>query len=162
MLRTTPGGMPTRPSIAPSGRSSTATSTRAAPRTSRCPRGGSASRCGGGAGVGGGGAAGAAPAAGARGGGGGGGGGPGWGWGRADVPVPAGGRVVHRVVLERLADLPAQGWWSGDLHVHMNYGGAYRNTPRRLAFQAHAEDLHVVENLIVNKEGRVPDIGYFT
>jgi Tol biopolymer transport system component len=80
---------------------------------------------------------------------------------RADVTVPAGGRVVHRVVLERLADLPAQGWWSGDLHVHMNYGGAYRNTPRHLAFQARAEDLHVVENLIVNKEQRIPDIAYF-
>jgi hypothetical protein len=43
----------------------------------------------------------------------------------------------------------------------MNYGGAYRNDPARLAFQARAEDLHVVENLIVNKEGRIPDVGYF-
>jgi TolB protein len=64
-------------------------------------------------------------------------------------------------VLERLADLPARGWWSGDLHVHMNYGGAYRNTPEHLAFQSRAEDLHVVENLIVNKEQRIPDIAYF-
>ena len=40
----------------------------------------------------------------------------------------------------------------------MNYGGAYRNTPARLAFQARAEDLDLVENLIVNKEGRIPDI----
>jgi TolB protein len=62
--------------------------------------------------------------------------------------------------LERLVDLPAAGWYSGDLHVHMNYGGAYRNTPRRLAAQARAEDVHVVENLIVNKEGRMPDIEY--
>jgi TolB protein len=38
----------------------------------------------------------------------------------------------------------------------------HRNTPRRLAAQAWAEDLHLVENLIVNKEGRIPDIGYFT
>ena len=67
-----------------------------------------------------------------------------------------------RVVLQRLADMPAAGWFSGDLHVHMNYGGTYRNTPRRLAAQAQAEDLHLVENLIVNKEGRVPDIGWFT
>jgi TolB protein len=68
---------------------------------------------------------------------------------------------VYSVVLERLADLPARGWWSGDLHVHMNYGGAYRNTPRRLAFKSGAEDLHVVENLIVNKEQRIPDIAYY-
>ena len=26
--------------------------------------------------------------------------------------------------------------WSGDLHVHMNYGGLYRNTPAHLAEQA--------------------------
>jgi hypothetical protein len=67
-----------------------------------------------------------------------------------------------RVVLERLVDMPAAGWYSGDLHVHMNYGGAYRNTPARLAAQARAEDLHLVENLIVNKEGRIPDVQYFT
>ncbi|HEX9488194.1 MAG TPA: CehA/McbA family metallohydrolase, partial [Gemmatimonadales bacterium] len=67
----------------------------------------------------------------------------------------------QRLVLERLANLLARGWWSGDLHVHMNYGGAYRNTPSHLAFQARAEDLHVVENLIVNKEQRIPDIAYF-
>src|SRR5216117_2639672 len=80
---------------------------------------------------------------------------------RVDVAVPAGGRRVQRVILDRLDNLPRRGWWSGDLHVHMNYGGAYRNTPAHLAFQAQAEDLHVVENLIVNKEQRIPDIAYF-
>jgi len=80
---------------------------------------------------------------------------------RADVSVPTGGRVTQRVTLQRITNLPAQGWWSGDVHVHMNYGGAYRNTPAHLAFQARAEDLHVVENLIVNKEQRIPDIAYF-
>jgi TolB protein len=65
------------------------------------------------------------------------------------------------VALRRLDDLPTRGWYSADLHVHMNYGGAYRNTPAHLASQARAEDLHLVENLIVNKEGRIPDIGYF-
>jgi len=80
---------------------------------------------------------------------------------RAEVNVPAGIRTTRRIVLERLDNLPARGWWSGDVHVHMNYGGAYRNTPPHLAFQARAEDLHVVENLIVNKEQRIPDIAYF-
>ena len=80
---------------------------------------------------------------------------------RVDVNVPAGTAITRRINLMRLDNLPARGWWSGDLHVHMNYGGAYRNTPSQLAFQARAEDLHVVENLIVNKEQRIPDIGYF-
>jgi len=60
--------------------------------------------------------------------------------------------------LSRLLSLP--GWSSGDLHVHMNYGGHYRATPATLAFQARAEGLNLVENLIVNKENRIPDIGY--
>lgn len=80
---------------------------------------------------------------------------------REDFTVPESGSVTHRVVLERLVNLPARGWWSGDVHVHMNYGGAYRNTPRQLAFQGRAEDLHVIQNLIVNKEQRIPDIAYF-
>ncbi|MGA9572780.1 MAG: CehA/McbA family metallohydrolase [Lysobacterales bacterium] len=53
-------------------------------------------------------------------------------------------------------------WQSGDVHVHMNYGGSYRNTPAHLVAQAEAEDLDVVFNLIVNKEQRVPDIAYFS
>jgi len=80
---------------------------------------------------------------------------------RAKIDVPAGRRIHHVVILDRVDNLPRRGWWSGDLHVHMNYGGAYRNTPPHLAFQARAEDVHVVENLIVNKEQRIPDIAYF-
>lgn len=51
-------------------------------------------------------------------------------------------------------------WISGDAHVHMNYGGAYRNDPRNLRDQAEAEGLHIVNNLIVNKEQRFPDFAY--
>jgi TolB protein len=53
-------------------------------------------------------------------------------------------------------------WVGGDVHVHMNYGGAYRNTPAHLIVQAAAENLSIVENLIVNKEQRIPDIAYFS
>lgn len=52
-------------------------------------------------------------------------------------------------------------WVSGDVHVHMNYGGAYRNTPPHLVSQAAAENLSIVEDLVVNKEQRIPDIAYF-
>jgi TolB protein len=44
--------------------------------------------------------------------------------------------------------------------VHMNYGGEYRNTPEHLVLQAEAENLGIVNNLIVNKEQRIPDIAY--
>ena len=80
---------------------------------------------------------------------------------RAQVIVTASRPVSSRLVIGRLMNLPSLGWWGGDLHVHMNYGGAYRNTPANLKRQSQAEGLHVVENLIVNKEQRVPDIGYW-
>lgn len=50
---------------------------------------------------------------------------------------------------------------SADLHVHMNYGGHYLNTPATLARQADAEDLDAVYDLIVNKEERVPGFAHF-
>jgi hypothetical protein len=62
-------------------------------------------------------------------------------------------------------DIPASGhshWVSADVHVHMNYGGTYRNTPKNLIAQAEAENLSIVEDLIVNKEQRIPDIAYFS
>ena len=77
------------------------------------------------------------------------------------VEVTAGATATADLRLSRLMDLPGRGWWSGDLHVHMNYGGAYRNDPARLRAQAEAEDVHVVENLIVNKEQRIPDLARF-
>jgi TolB protein len=97
--------------------------------------------------------------------------------GKATVQVQSGFRRKH-VTIERefaageTADLavrlpgnelpPEFGRFvSADLHVHMNYGGHYRNTPERLLAQQDAEDLDVVYNLIVNKEERIPDIIYF-
>jgi TolB protein len=79
---------------------------------------------------------------------------------RDSVDVAAGAAVTRVIRLRRLLALP--GWTAGDLHVHMNYGGHYRATPATLAAQARAEGLSVVENLIVNKEDRVPDVSYFT
>ena len=52
-------------------------------------------------------------------------------------------------------------WVSGDLHVHMNYGGEYKNDPAHLQDQAESEGLEIVNNLIVNKEQRFPDITNF-
>jgi hypothetical protein len=81
---------------------------------------------------------------------------------RQRVTLAAGADQAVPVQLQ-LNDLPPEfgKFVSADLHVHMNYGGHYRNTPENLARQARAEDLDVVYNLLVNKEERVPDIGYF-
>ena len=68
--------------------------------------------------------------------------------------------VVHLKPLEVPQDGHSR-WASADLHVHMNYGGAYRNTPAHLVTQEMAENLFLVEDLVVNKEQRIPDIAYF-
>ena len=80
---------------------------------------------------------------------------------RKSLRIPAGGSVTERMALQPITGTPATKWTSGDLHVHMNYGGTYRNTPEHLALQAAAEGLDIVEILIVNKEQRIPDISYF-
>jgi TolB protein len=76
----------------------------------------------------------------------------------------AAGKISEVTV--RLRPINLQGssarWVSGDVHVHMNYGGAYRNTTAHLIEQAAAENLSIVENLVVNKEQRFPDIAFFS
>ena len=81
---------------------------------------------------------------------------------RESVTVGAGATVDLTATLPARpwTDGPARRWVSGDVHVHMNYGGTYRNTPANLALQASAEELSVVNDLIVNKEQRIPDIAY--
>jgi len=55
------------------------------------------------------------------------------------------------------------GHWEGsDLHVHMNYAGTYRNYASHVAAQAEAEGLELINELIVNKEQRIPDITFVT
>ncbi|MBS0377354.1 MAG: CehA/McbA family metallohydrolase [Proteobacteria bacterium] len=87
--------------------------------------------------------------------------------GLARAPVRASVTIRAGESAEFSAQLPAhpwQGattrWFSSDVHVHMNYGGHYRNTPAHLVLQAQAEDLDIVQDLIVNKEQRIPDIAY--
>jgi hypothetical protein len=51
-------------------------------------------------------------------------------------------------------------WVSGDLHVHMNYGGTYKNDFSDLARIGKAEGLSVINELTVNKEQRFPDVPF--
>jgi hypothetical protein len=73
------------------------------------------------------------------------------------------GKSQNIVVRLRKASVPwpkTERWSSGDLHVHMNYGGTYRMDPNYLTIPAAAEHVEVVNNLVVNKEQRFPDIAY--
>ncbi len=53
---------------------------------------------------------------------------------------------------------PGPKWISSDLHAHMNYGGTYRSEREILLEQAEGEGVRIVNNLVVNKEQRFPDI----
>jgi dipeptidyl aminopeptidase/acylaminoacyl peptidase len=57
-----------------------------------------------------------------------------------------------------LSDSPGLHWIDGDLHVSMNYGGAYRNTAQALLEQMKAEDLGIAYNLMANDNEQIPDI----
>ncbi|MGA8620768.1 MAG: CehA/McbA family metallohydrolase [Candidatus Sulfotelmatobacter sp.] len=79
------------------------------------------------------------------------------------MEVVAGKTSEATVPLRRIEwKSPDTRWVSGDAHVHMNYAGTYRNTPSHLIEQAAAENLSIIENLVVNKEQRFPDIEYFS
>jgi TolB protein len=79
------------------------------------------------------------------------------------VTITKDGNTTTTVSLKPLR-LPAEygHFASADLHVHMNYGGHYRNSPQNLIEQGRAEHLDAIYNLIVNKEERVPDIAQFS
>ena len=83
----------------------------------------------------------------------------------AQVTMNVSSSADNRLAI-KLAPIPLPDWSpravTADLHVHMNYGGHYRNSVQRLAQQAQAEDLDVIYNTIVNKEQRIPDIGEFS
>jgi len=63
------------------------------------------------------------------------------------VDVVAGGTRSVTITLDRLADLPARGWYSGDTHVHDLHQG-FGLSHEAFFNQLLAEDLHVTNALI--------------
>jgi TolB protein len=78
---------------------------------------------------------------------------------RDTVVVDAGAPPVHRVLLDRLVDMPGEGWRSGDTHVHMDHAGGavYELGADDLFRMQRAEDLHVV-NVLENGVGFIGDV----
>ncbi|MCY4647794.1 MAG: LpqB family beta-propeller domain-containing protein [Gammaproteobacteria bacterium] len=77
--------------------------------------------------------------------------------------VRAGEHATVEVQLDRWIDMAADGWYSGDNHIHPNYGGHYFITPEDLRNKAHSEDLNVANGMIANYWGnsRVEDLEHF-
>ncbi|MBA3887522.1 MAG: CehA/McbA family metallohydrolase [Acidobacteria bacterium] len=74
---------------------------------------------------------------------------------RATVLVPAGGFAELTVRLDRLADPPASGWYSGDTHVHDTHAGRWGLTTEHVMTQVQAEDLRMTNILVHMDDTRV-------
>jgi TolB protein len=79
----------------------------------------------------------------------------------SEVRIRAGEVTELAVDLERVADMAAEGWFSGSSHVHMNYGGNLHNTLENLMMMSAAEDQDVVNEQVANKDNRVLDRQFF-
>src|SRR5690606_17052586 len=58
------------------------------------------------------------------------------------------------VRLRRWTDQRSQGWYSGESHIHANYGyGHWYNSPRTARLQGAGEDLIVCNFMVANSDG---------
>jgi len=73
-------------------------------------------------------------------------------YGRREFTIVPGETLALDVTLERWIDMPASGWRSGDVHVHIPRHDARDN--QSLWRQAQAEDLHVTNSLVMGNIAR--------
>jgi hypothetical protein len=79
-----------------------------------------------------------------------------------DIEVNPTGREIAFALARQSLPQKFGEFTSADLHVHVNYGGTYRQRDAGLAGQASAEDLDVIYDLVVNKEQRIPHVAEFS
>jgi hypothetical protein len=73
-----------------------------------------------------------------------------------DINVRAGKTQEIAVELERWVHMGKDHWYSGELHIHANYGyGNWFNTPRTMYQQCAGEDLNVCNFMVANSDADV-------
>ena len=78
------------------------------------------------------------------------------------IEVAPGRTTTQTVTLERWTDQRARGCYSGESHIHANYGGPWYNSPRTMLLQCAGEDLGVGNFMVANADGDgVYDREYF-
>jgi len=77
------------------------------------------------------------------------------------VDIEEGEVTQLAVVMERMTDMGAKGWYSASTHVHSNYGGNLHNTLENLMMMSRAEDQDLVLEQVANKDNRILDYQYF-
>ncbi len=77
--------------------------------------------------------------------------------GTLETTVEAGKTTVVEVELAPVWDASAAGWYSGDHHFHLNYGGSYRLRPDDLVDAGRGEAVDVLTPLTANLHNRFED-----
>jgi hypothetical protein len=73
-----------------------------------------------------------------------------------EITVKAGQAQEVAVEMRRWANMAKAGWFSGELHIHANYGyGSWFNTPRTMLQQCAGEDLNVCNFMVANSDADV-------
>ncbi len=73
-----------------------------------------------------------------------------------EFTIEAGKTSEITVEMDRWVHLAKDGWYSGELHIHANYGyGAWFNTPETMRQQCVGEDLNVCNFVVANSDADV-------
>jgi len=73
-----------------------------------------------------------------------------------DIVIEPGKTAEVAVKMERWVHMAKGGWWSGELHIHANYGyGQWFNTPKTMRQQCLGEDLNVCNFMVANSDADV-------
>lgn len=67
---------------------------------------------------------------------------------QATVDVVSGEGTDVTLRLERMVDLPARGWYSGDTHIHDLHSGRFGLSHEDFFLQIEAEDIHLANSLV--------------
>jgi TolB protein len=73
---------------------------------------------------------------------------------KQEIEIAAGEMREITLAMERWVNMPESGWFSGENHIHANYGyGAWHNDPTTIRDQCEGEDLHVANAVVANSDG---------
>lgn len=80
-----------------------------------------------------------------------------------EIAIPPDGDVETTLRLRRWSHMATDGWYSGDVHVHLHYGGEYELTPADASLAQRAEDVNFLNMMVANQgSGWVHDREHFS
>jgi len=73
---------------------------------------------------------------------------------KQELEIAAGETREVTLAMERWINMPESSWFSGENHIHANYGyGAWHNDPATIRDQCEGENLHVANVVVANSDG---------